>query len=136
MADELLRLCADHSYSLDLLGLDSPCHRRDILRKTAVELTLECLDDLRSADFPPLLLCGHTLSLIGLEKFRDYREWICLALVIIGCIRAALVRVEAATDRLDAELLEHVLMVLIGREHDRILCESGRGKQAHYAGKK
>ena len=135
MSDKLLGLCADHSDSLDLLCLDSPCHRRDVLWETAVEFAFERFDDLRSAHFPPLLFCGHALAFICLEQLWDDRERICLALVIIGCIRAALVRVETATDRLDAELLEHVLMVLIGSEHDRVLCESGCTEQAHYAGK-
>ena len=134
MSHKLLGLCTDHSDGLDLLCLDSPCDRRDILWKTAVEFALESLHDLRPAHVPPLFFSCHALAFICLQQLRDDRERICLALVIIGRVRTVLVSIEAPTDGFDAELFKHILMILLCGENDRILCEGRCTQQADHAG--
>ena len=131
MAPELLGLGPDAADELDLLGLDRPGHAGDIGRHAAIDLALEALDDLRPADVPPLLRGGHLLAGVGPEDLREHGEGIGLAFVIIGGIGALLVRVETAADGFDPELVEHVLVVLFGRESDRLL---GVGCHAEQAG--
>ena len=92
---------------------------------------LEAFDDLGPADFPPLLCGRHLLAFVGLEDLGQHRVRIGLALIIIGGERALLVGVETAPDGFDPELVEHVLVVLLGRESDRLL---GVGSHAEQAG--
>ena len=65
------------------------------------------LYNLRSADLVPLFCGGDLLSLVCLEDFRNHRERICLALIVIRCIRALLVRVKATSDGFDPELEQY-----------------------------
>ena len=57
-----------------------------------IRSTLEIFDDLGPADLPPLLGGGHLLAGIGLENFGEDGERISLTLVVVGGVRAALVR--------------------------------------------
>ena len=130
MAPELLRPGPDPADELHLLRLDGPGHGRDVLGHAAIDLPLEVLDDLRPPDLPPLPGGGHLPARLRPEDLRKHGEGIGLALIVIGGVRAALVRIEPAPDGLDAELVEHVLMVLFGRERDRSLGIGRRTEQA------
>ena len=130
MSYKLFCLGADHSDRLDLLSHDLPCDIRNVLRKTAVDLSFEIFNDLRSADFPPLLCILYFLAVLGRHQVRNHRVWISLAFVVIGCIWAALVSIESASDGLDSELVKHVLVVLFGCERHGLLCEGCRTYQA------
>ena len=130
MASELFCLGPDHADGLDLFGLDNPCHGRDVVGNAAVNFALEAFDNLGSADFPPLLCGGDLLSCIGLEDLRQYGERIGLAFVVVGGVRTALVCVKGVSDGLDAQLVKHVLVVLLGCESHRLLRIGSRTEQA------
>ena len=97
MSYKLFCLGADHSDRLDLLSHDLPGYVRNVLRKTAVDLSFEIFNDLRSADLPPLLFILHLLAVLGRHQVWNDRERIGLAFVVIGCIRTALVSIESAS---------------------------------------
>ena len=73
---------------------------------------------------------GDLLAGFRPEDLRDYGEGIGLAFIIVGGIGAFLVRVEPAPDGFDAQLVHHVLVVLLRRERNRLLRKGGRAEQA------
>ena len=121
MAAKLLRLGADAADEFNLLRFDDPGHARHVGRHAAVHLALEALDDLRPADLPPLFGGSHLLALVRLEDLGQDGIGVGLALVVVGGEGAARIGVEAAADGLDAQLVEHVLVVLFSGERHRFL---------------
>ena len=130
MAPKLLGLGPDPADEFHLFSLNRPGHAGHVVRYAAVHLALEAFDDLRPADLPPLPGGGHFLARIRLENLGKYRVGIGLALVVVGSEGTALVGVEAATDGFNPQLVQHVLVVLFGREGHGRLCIGGCAQQA------
>ena len=130
MSPELLGLGPDHTNHFNLLRLNRPGHAGNIGRYAAIHFALEALDDLRPADIPPLLGGGHLLARVRPEDFRNHGEGIGLAFVVVGGVRTLFVSVEPATDGLDAQLVQHVLVVLLSSESNRLLRIGSCEKQA------
>ena len=77
------------------------------------------LDDFRTALVPPHLRGGYFGAVVQCERVREIRIWIGLRFVVVGVIRGVLVAAWTGTQGLDAQLIHHVLVVLLGGEVDR-----------------
>ena len=132
MAYELLGLGPDHAHIFHFFHFHRPGYVRHVFRYAAVHFALEILHDFRPSHVPPLFGGGDFLPGLGLHQFRDHREGIGFALVVVGGVGALLVCVEAAADRLDAQLVHHVLVVLLRRECHGLLCIGQGAEQPAY----
>ena len=134
MAFEQFCLGPDTANGLNFFCLNGPCHTGYVVRDSAVYLALKALNYLRPADIPPLLCGGHFFPGFCYQYFRKDGVGVCLALVIIGGARAALIGVKCVSYGFDTQLVHHVLVIFLGGECNwclRIGCcaEQAAGKQ-------
>ena len=114
MPNELLldhRVRGDHSvFRIDY----SPRHVWHILGDAANHLAFKIFDDFGSALRPPHLCTRNLLAVLQGEHVRKIGEGICFRFVVIRVIGRVFVSARARAERIDAELIHHVLMVLVG----------------------
>ena len=92
----------------------SPCHSGEVLRNTSVNILREHLDEFGAALIPPHLRRCHFLAIIQRERVRQVRKRICERFIVVGVIWRLLVPAWSGPERFDAQLIHHVLMILIG----------------------
>ena len=92
----------------------------DVLGDSTVNFAFQHLDDFRSSFFPPLLGGRDVPSVLRLKNLRQLRVGIGLRLVIVRGIWRVRIAVPTGAKLGDAQLIEHVLMILPRREHDRL----------------
>ena len=98
--------------TVESLGaVDPPRHLGHVLRDAAEHLAIELLDDLGTALLPPRIGAGDLAAVLQRQDFRQVGIRIRQRLVVVGVIRRGLVAARTGTQRLDAELLHHVLVV-------------------------
>ena len=108
-----------------------PRHSRYDSGDTTIYFRLEVLDDLRTALLPPDGGLGHFLAVLQPQDVGQIREGIGQGLVVVGMIGRLFVTAGPRTERLDAELLHHVLMIFDRRPVLRLRqvgCVGGRGR--------
>ena len=109
-------------------GDDGPGDVGDIFGDDAVDVLVEIVDDLRATLLPPHVRSGDFLSIVECERIGQIGPGVGLRLVVICVVGSFRISAGAGAQGLDAELVHHILMVLIGGEGDRrgsrgTLCE-------------
>jgi hypothetical protein len=118
--------------------LDCVCHRpghlRDVLRNTAQHLSLEIFYDFRPSLIPPHICRRHLFAVLQCQDIGKIWERIGRRFIVVGMIGRRLGPAGPRAQRLDAELIHHVLMVFRGGPIHRLgrrrLPEQG-GRREH-----
>ena len=100
------------SAHLELLGaVDAPRHLGHVLRDAADHFAIELFDDLGAALLPPRLGAGDLPAVLQRQDFRQVGIRVRERLVVVGVVRRGFVAARTRTERLDSELILHVLVV-------------------------
>ena len=100
-------------------GGHGPGDLGDVVRHEAIDIFREHVDDLGAALFPPHLRRRHLLAVVHRERVGNIGIGIGLRFVVVGVVRSIFVAAPTRAKRLDAELIHHVLVILVGGEGDR-----------------
>ena len=119
LPDEILRDNAIESDHLVIDSRDGPRNFRDIFGNAAINIFFVALNDFRPTLVPPRLRSRDLLAVIEYERVRKNGVRIRLRFIVVGMIRRLFIAARPRTQRLDAELIHHVLVVLVRREGDR-----------------
>ncbi len=121
-ADEVFGEDAIEADHLVVDGGDGPFHVGLIFGDAAVDILLVHLDDLRAALVPPDLGSGDGLAVVQFERVGEIGPGVGLRLVVVGVVGGFFIAAGTGTQRLDAELVHHVLVILVSGEGDRRGC--------------
>jgi len=89
-----------------------PRHLRDSARYATEHFAIEVFDDLGTALLPPHVSRRDLLAVLQRQDFRKVWKWIGRRFVVVRVIGCGLVAARTRTQRADAELRQHVLVVL------------------------
>ena len=81
-------------------AIDAPGHLGHVLRDAAHHLSVEFLDDLRTALLPPHLGAGHLPAVLQRQDFRQVGIRVGERLVVVGVIGRAFISARAGTELL------------------------------------
>ena len=128
-ADEVF---GDHRVEADHLmvdGREGPSHFGHIGRDSPIDFLFEQLDDFGAALVPPEFGRRHFFSVVERERIGKIGVGICFRLVVVGVAARLLIAARARAQGFDAELVHHVLVVLVGGDGDgRVWSLGGRGR--------
>src|SRR5271170_6469263 len=92
-----------------------PCHFGSVLRNAAKNLTIEIFHYLGPALIPPHCSLSDLTAVPESQDVRQIRVWIGCRFVVVGMIRRGFGATRSRAQRLDSELIHHVLMIFIGQ---------------------
>ena len=119
-AHELLGHCANITdYRVRGLRSDRPGHLRHHLWYPPNHLTFEVLDDLRPALGPPHLRRGDFHAVLERQHLGQVGERISLGGIVIGGVRGVRGTARPRAEGGDAQLRQHVAVILAGRPVER-----------------
>ena len=119
-ADEVFgddRREADH-FVID--GGDGPVNLGNVCGHEAIDVLRKHVDELGAPLVPPHFRSRDLGAVVQGERIGKDGIGIGLGFVVVGVVGSVLVAAGAGAQRLDAELVHHVLVILIGGECDRI----------------
>ena len=119
MPDQIFR---DDGPESDHFVVDSgygPGHVRHVARDATIDVLLVHLHDFRTPLVPPHRRRRHLLAVVQSERIGKIGIRVRLRLVVVGMIRSLFITARTGTQGFDAQLIHHVLVILIGGEGDR-----------------
>ena len=122
LADDVL---GDHGSEADHLvihGGHRPGHLGYLVGHASIDILREHLEQFGSSLIPPHLRRGDLAAVVHSQRVGNVWEGVGLRFVIVGVVGRLFIAARPWAQRLDPELIHHVLMVLIGGKAHRGRC--------------
>ena len=100
-------------------GSDGPGDLGDVGRDEAVDILREHFNQLGAALVRPHLGSGDFFAVIHHQRIGDVGIGIGFRFIVVGVVGRVFVSAETGTQRLDAKLVHHVLVILVGSKGNR-----------------